>query len=555
MTNLFPYPCFSAMEPAASLTSVRVRRRNVSASPSGKRGDLTEQQGEPQAMQASAPVEMPVPLEVAPPPALEMAPPAPAPEPLAVVSEMPALEMAPPPPAPEPLVIAGETPAPEIAALPPAPVPFVIASEAPAPVESPTLMRQAPAAAEPLILTRETLVPAQPLIRARETAAPAEPLTIARETPAPTQGPLFASRNTPAPAPVAVAPTAPAATPVEPLTQPALEEKLARLDAPKPVTVTPTPSLPPAAEREAALPQAEVMLPELAATTTPNEPVKTEPEAWNDAWTRIEAKHEESAPLEATIRIPEPVPALTPGASPSPVSEPAIAEAKPVEPQLFLVPRAVEPEPDNEPKFKPLSEPKLNVPMAAGPKAVIDLLSIDAPSAEPTPAPAPMPAPVASEAAGAQSAAANDAANGSASADDILEYWDALRGAQDLPVLKDLDRGRVANTWPNTVLLAFPALEEPARITRVGDNNGDVEYTAMVTDWILTRGRNSAKRGQPMEEEQRFPVSGGGRARYRLLMLPFASEADGGKSEHVLCHITRAQDRSAVDSFKRWLAS
>lgn len=77
----------------------------------------------------------------------------------------------------------------------------------------------------------------------------------------------------------------------------------------------------------------------------------------------------------------------------------------------------------------------------------------------------------------------------------------------------------------------------------------------MVTDWILTRGRNSAKRGQPMEEEQRFPVSGGGRARYRLLMLPFSGENGSPKSEHVLCHITRAQDRSAVDSFKRWLAS
>ncbi len=543
MTNLFPSPCFSAMEPAASLTSVRVRRRNISASPSGKRGDLTDQ-GEPQAMQpppASAPVEMSLPLEVAPPPALEIAL---------------------PPPAPEPLVIASETPAPV--------EPLILTRETPPPAEPLILTRETPPPAEPLILTRETPVPAEPLIRTRETPAATEPLIIARETPAPapTPEPLFVSRDIPAPAPVAMVPTAPALTPVEPLvlTQPALEERLARLDehkaAPAPVVVTPTPSLPTAAEREAALPNAEVMLPELAAALLPREPVKAEPEAWNDAWTRIEATPEETA--LASLHAPEPAPAPIPTATPAP--EPVVAEAKPaepkpVEPMLFLVPRAVETESDDEPKFKPLNEPKLSIPMAAGPKAVIDLLSMDPPPAEPTPAPTPTPAPapLASEAAAAEPAVANGAAhgaaNGSATADDILEYWDALRGAQDLPALKDLDRGRVAATWPNTVLLAFPALEEPARITRVGDNNGDVEYTAMVTDWILTRGRNSAKRGQPMEEEQRFPVSGGGRARYRLLMLPFSGENGSPKSEHVLCHITRAQDRSAVDSFKRWLAS
>lgn len=530
MTNLFPSPCFSAMEPAASLTSVRVRRRNVSVSPSGKRGDLTDQ-GEPQAMQA-APLEMLVPLEVAPPPALEMAPPPP------------------------------EIPAPEIIA-PPAPEPLIIASEAAAPIEPLILTRETPAAAEPLILTRETLVPAEPVTRSRGTPAAAEPLIIAGETPAPVQEPLFVSRDMPAPAAVAMTPTVPAPTPVEPLilTQPALEERLARLDEPKaapaPVMVIPAPSLPIEAEREAVLPRAEVMLPELAAAPPPSEPVKAEPDAWSDAWTRTEAKSEETTPIAvASVQTPEPAPAPAPIPTPAPAPEPAIAEVK-IEPTLFLVPRAVETEADDEPNFKPLNEPKLSIPMAAGPKAVIDLLSMDPPLAEPAPAPAP--APVESEAAAVEPAAVhgaiNGAANGSAGGDDILEYWDTLRGTQDLPALKDLDRGRVAATWPNTVLLAFPALEEPARITRVGDNNGDVEYTAMVTDWILTRGRNSAKRGQPMEEEQRFPVSGGGRARYRLLMLPFVTEDGGVKSEHVLCHITRAQDRSAVDSFKRWLAS
>jgi hypothetical protein len=73
----------------------------------------------------------------------------------------------------------------------------------------------------------------------------------------------------------------------------------------------------------------------------------------------------------------------------------------------------------------------------------------------------------------------------------------------------------------------------------------------MVTDWILSRGRQAAKRGQPMEEEQRFPISTGS-ARYRLLLLPFSSY--GLKSDHVLCHVSRAEELSPVASFKRWLA-
>jgi len=311
----------------------------------------------------------------------------------------------------------------------------------------------------------------------------------------------------------AAAPPPPVEKPVAPtmLSQPALEQKLAPVEEPvAPVFLMPTPSLPPSEEREAVLPRAEVMLPELSSTE--------EPPSWVRA--RREADEEHEAETSA--------PAL--------VAKPA-EEAKPVEPLLLASASSLSGE--------AMREPQLTVPpMAAGPKAVIDLLSAET-SSEPPAAPA--------EPAAAQPVAAAPAeAEAKSAADDILDYWDKLRGTQDVPVLRDLDRGHVAQSWPNTVLLAFNSTEAP-RITRVGANNGDVEYTAMVTDWIMTRGRNSAKRGQPMEEEQRFPVSGG-RARYRLLMLPFSSDGSV-KSDHVLCHISRAQDRSAVDSFKRWLAS
>jgi hypothetical protein len=550
-----PSPVFSAMEPAASLTSVRVRRRSVTAPPSGKRGDLTEQQGGLQAMPtmqsapAPAGVETPTPptQDLPPPPlppivsARDVAPPAPEPQPLVVAREVP----------PEPLVTAREAPqlAAELFATREAPRP----APEPQPEPQPLVAREAPQPTPepPPLVARDVPQPAPeppPLVERELRPPPAadpEPLFASREAPA---EPLILTRNMPAP-------QLAAPTPVEPLAlaQPDLQAKLARLSEPAPVVVVPTPSLPAAEEREAALPKAEVMLPELAAAPPP-EPVKKDSWAGGDddfAWSR---KSEEIVPVEAKPPVAPPeAPVSRPIAAPesewppmmaTKPAEPPVAEQAPIEPPLLLSHGPAEPEPANE--------PKLNIPMmAAGPKAIIDLLSmVPAPGDEPAAPPAPPPVAVEPPVVAAETAPADGAAS-DVQGPDILEYWDSLRGMQDLPVLKDLDRGRVASTWANTVLLAFNAVEA-ARITRVGDNNGDVEYTGMVTDWILTRGRAAAKRGQPMEEEQRFRVTDGW-ARYRLLMLPFVSESGDLSSEHVLCHVTRTQDRSAVDSFKRWL--
>ncbi|HZB91657.1 MAG TPA: hypothetical protein VE397_09460 [Stellaceae bacterium] len=136
------------------------------------------------------------------------------------------------------------------------------------------------------------------------------------------------------------------------------------------------------------------------------------------------------------------------------------------------------------------------------------------------------------------------------SAADLVDYWDSLRGGRDFPALDELDRGHVADTWPNTVLLAIDVADLP-RITRLGESDGEIEYTATVIDWIISRGRNAAKRGEPIEEERRFPVSSGNH-RYRLLLLPFSSY--GLKCDHVLGQLSRAEEIGAVASFKRWLA-
>ncbi len=144
-------------------------------------------------------------------------------------------------------------------------------------------------------------------------------------------------------------------------------------------------------------------------------------------------------------------------------------------------------------------------------------------------------------------------AYGPHSDEEIIDYWDSLRGDRALPLLGDLDRDWIARCWPNSLVLAVGEAEATSpRITRLGEARDDVEFTPMVIEWILARGRQSARRGLPIEEEQRFPVSRGS-ARYRLIMLPLGNEA--GRSNHVLCRVFPTQDLSAAAAFKRWLAS
>ncbi len=148
---------------------------------------------------------------------------------------------------------------------------------------------------------------------------------------------------------------------------------------------------------------------------------------------------------------------------------------------------------------------------------------------------------------------AKPSAPGRSSMDEIIDYWDSLRSGGAVPRLDALDRTKVAGSWPNCLLVAFGATETVTpQLTRLGGENGEIEYSEMVIHWILSQGRLAARNGEPMEEEKRFPVTGGGNARYQLLLLPLATPE--GRSEHVLCHLTRIKE-AAKGGFKRWLAS
>ena len=272
------------------------------------------------------------------------------------------------------------------------------------------------------------------------------------------------------------------------------------------------------------------------------------------------------ADARAAMRDAAPASPVAPAAVPAPpLAEPACVAA------TLPTPPAAEP-PPAEPPASVAAAPPVRL---LGEDEIAQLL--DPPERRATPQPPPAPEPLmvdpgerdtappavaapelrlvgegpATEPPAAAAAPATGAP--ASSIDQIIDYWDGLRGDRPFPPLDALDRSHVRNTWPNCLLVAYGANDAVApKLTRIGEENGEIEYLEMVIHWILSRGQLAARRGEPMEEEKRFPVTGGN-ARYQLLLLPLATPE--GKSEHVLCHLARVKEVAKGGAFKRWLAS
>lgn len=124
--------------------------------------------------------------------------------------------------------------------------------------------------------------------------------------------------------------------------------------------------------------------------------------------------------------------------------------------------------------------------------------------------------------------------NDTRTADDLVYYWDELRGHRALPLLEDIDRTRIAISWPNTVMATFGAdRSEMPQITRLSRFTGAIEVTTIVTEWIISCCRQVAKIGKAMETQRTF--TGKHELQYSMMLLPLASS--NGTSNHVLCHL------------------
>lgn len=133
---------------------------------------------------------------------------------------------------------------------------------------------------------------------------------------------------------------------------------------------------------------------------------------------------------------------------------------------------------------------------------------------------------------------------------DITAYWRQLKNGRPFPSWSDLDSKLIAESWPNSMLLSCGA--ETQRLTldslftqalRVENNGADanraegVDFTPMLTEWVLSLGREAQRLGKPMQDTDALP-SVCGEVSYRVTALPLSD--DQQRIDHVLCHVVRA---------------
>jgi hypothetical protein len=128
--------------------------------------------------------------------------------------------------------------------------------------------------------------------------------------------------------------------------------------------------------------------------------------------------------------------------------------------------------------------------------------------------------------------------------EEIIDYWLGLRGTRRFPARSDLDLLRIAAEWPDCLLLSCGSgagVVTLAQATRIGRREADpergVEFTPMVTDWILSLAREVVRSGDVVRDVEDFPGQTG-TVRYRVTLLPLAERET--VVDHVLAQVGRA---------------
>ena len=210
--------------------------------------------------------------------------------------------------------------------------------------------------------------------------------------------------------------------------------------------------------------------------------------------------------------------------------------------------------------------PLADSPIAAEPMAPIAEPTPPPPAAQPTPtaaAPQPTATPPQQPAAAAppsQPAAPAPAAPEPPAAPQpeafsrmpqgLLKYWMSLTNGRKYPSWGNFEQAKIADYWPNSMVLTCGPPDGRGdvtilKVTRIADQNvtpsasgaNRVEYTPMLTEWILSLGKAAAASGKPMQESDRFPTNEG-LVRYQIILLPLSDEQT--RIDHVLCHVYRA---------------
>ena len=133
----------------------------------------------------------------------------------------------------------------------------------------------------------------------------------------------------------------------------------------------------------------------------------------------------------------------------------------------------------------------------------------------------------------------------------IIALWESLTGDNLLPTLIDLDMGKVAAGWPNSLLLrASGSPRRPSvEVARVfsadaAHDTAPLPIDTMTIDWMMALAREVTHDGVPVHELDNVSADDPS-VEYGVIALPFGDAT--GAVDHVLCHLYR-YDGPAAES-------
>lgn len=126
----------------------------------------------------------------------------------------------------------------------------------------------------------------------------------------------------------------------------------------------------------------------------------------------------------------------------------------------------------------------------------------------------------------------------------LLGWWRALCGGRGLPSLTDFDLAAIAEAWPDAVLFRCGAsgLLDGRRLA--GAAPAAIDYSPMVSEWVLSRAGEAVRSAVPLHERRDFPAPGGVTA-LALAALPAA--APDGTVGHILCGLATRRPATPAD--------
>jgi len=131
-------------------------------------------------------------------------------------------------------------------------------------------------------------------------------------------------------------------------------------------------------------------------------------------------------------------------------------------------------------------------------------------------------------------------------AGDLYGYWTRVKNGRRFPSRADFDVEQMAENFPNSMLLTCGTNGGShvnfSSILRLGANRRTLpgealNFTSMITEWILAIGGEAARAGTPVQDTEVFPSPDGTFA-YKIVALPLSDQQT--RVDHVLCHLSRS---------------